>query len=309
MEVVTDTYPRRASPAIPTWGLSPSHSALASESRQSSSATYRSSTVPTYYSPASTSTGPSQLPASRVASPAPIPYRPSPRPNLTRSSILIGIDFGTTYSGVSWAKSSGRNGNIDPQSIHVVTDWPGGEDNSAKVPTRIQYSASGSYQCGYEIPGGADALKWFKLLLMKEEDIPSYLHDSGHINKIDEARTRLTRERKDVVQVIADYLRFLWTNTVASIEQSEESAVVNATPYVVVLTFPALWKSDAIQRMRDAAALAGILDPRRRATVTPTVLHTVEEPEAAALATYADLRENHAAFRVCRMPTFARDRH
>jgi hypothetical protein len=180
----------------------------------------------------------------------------------------------------------------------VVTDWPGGEDNSSKVPTRIQYTGSGEYKCGYEIPNGADALKWFKLLLMKEEDIPQDVRDSGHINKIDEARRRLARERKDVVQVIADYLRFLWDNAIASIEKSEPSAVVNTTPYVVVLTFPALWKPDAVQKMRDAAAQAGIDGPRRRTTVAPTTLYTVEEPEAAALATYADLRENHLAFKV-----------
>jgi hypothetical protein len=178
-----------------------------------------------------------------------------------------------------------------------VTDWPAG-DNRAKVPTRIHYTAGGGNQCGYEIPNGVDPLKWFKLLLMKEEDIPQYLHDSGHIKKIDEARAQLAKERKDVVQVIADYLRFLWNNTIAAIEKSETRAVVDSTPYVVVLTFPALWETDATQKMQDAAKQAGILDPRRRTTVAATTLHTVEEPEAAALATYADLRENHSAFSV-----------
>lgn len=135
---------------------------------------------------------------------------------------------------------------------------------------------------------------------MKKEDIPQYLHDSGHINKINEARARLAKEGKEIVQVIADYLRFLWNNTIAAIEKSETRAVVDSTPYVVVLTFPALWETEATQRMQDAAKQAGILDPRRRTTVAATTLHTVEEPEAAALATYADLRENHAAFSVRR---------
>jgi molecular chaperone DnaK (HSP70) len=99
-----------------------------------------------------------------------------------------------------------------------------------------------------------------------------------------------------VEQVIADYLRFLWNHVTAAIEKSEMQAVVRVTPYVVVLTFPAIWKPDAVEKMKSAAKRAGILEPRGRAG--KTVLHTVEEPEAAALATYADLSEDHPAFTV-----------
>jgi hypothetical protein len=143
-----------------------------------------------------------------------------------------------------------------------------------------------------------DPLKWFKLLLIKEEDIPHNVRDSDHIHVIDEARKRLQKTGKTVVQVIADYLKFLWDNAIATIEKSETNAVVNSTPYVVVLTFPALWKPYAVQKMRDAAQVAGILATRSRTAVTPTVLHTVEEPEAAALAIYGDMRENRSAFGV-----------
>jgi len=34
------------------------------------------------------------------------------------SSVLIGIDFGTTFSGVSWALQSGS-----PGDIHIVSSW------------------------------------------------------------------------------------------------------------------------------------------------------------------------------------------
>jgi hypothetical protein len=241
---------------------------------------------------------PQSPPPPRTSTPR-IPHLPRPpRAAPYRPPFLIGIDFGTTFSGVAWAKGSSRSGNLDPQNIHVVTDWPGGEDNSYKVPTKIRYAANGTYQCGYEVPSRDDPLKWFKLLLIKEEDIPNNLRHSDHIHVIDEARKRLAKTGKTVVQVIADYLRFLWDNAIATIEKSETNAVVNSTPYVVVLTFPALWKPYAVQKMWDAAQQAGILAPRSRMSVTATVLHTVEEPEAAALAIYGDMRENRSAFRV-----------
>ncbi|TID21337.1 actin-like ATPase domain-containing protein [Venturia nashicola] len=311
MEVDTrGTFPGRSPAPVPSWtprseSTDPAQSATLLSSSQSVpllASWVPQSPPPSSRSPASIPPIPRSIPPPPwIASPQiSHAYRSSPRPAgpaHTRPPFLIGIDFGTTFSGVAWAKSSGRSGSIDPQNINVVTDWPAG-DNRAKVPTRIHYTAGGGYQCGYEIPNGADPLKWFKLLLMKNEDIPQYIRDSGHINKFKEALARLEKEGKDVVQVIADYLRFLWNNTIAAIEKSETRAVVDSTPYVVVLTFPALWETEATQRMQDAARQAGILDPRRRTTVAATTLHTVEEPEAAALATYADLRENHAAFSV-----------
>lgn len=98
------------------------------------------------------------------------------------------------------------------------------------------------------------------------------------------------------MEVIADYLRFLWRHTTAAIERAETRATANATRYVVMLTFPAIWKPDAVKKMKDAAELAGIMDERPLAE--GTMLYTVEEPEAAALATYSDLSDTlHPVFK------------
>ncbi|QDS74369.1 hypothetical protein FKW77_004996 [Venturia effusa] len=252
-----------------------------------------------------------RAPSSLNRSPSPLPRSPPPSRSSTprlstyarshpaipyRAPFLIGIDFGTTFSGVAWAKGSSRSGNLDQKSIHVVTDWPGGGNDSYKVPTKIQYGANGSHQCGYEVSARSDSLQWFKLLLIEEEDIPNHLRDSDHIQVIDDVRERLARTGKTVVEVIADYLKFLWNNAIATIKRSETSALVDSTPCVVVLTFPLLWKPYAVQRMRDAAQRAGILAPRSRTSVAPTILHTVEEPEAAALAIYGDRRRDRSAF-------------
>lgn len=210
---------------------------------------------------------------------------------------LVSLTLYCRFSGVAWAKSPDRNGSLDPQRIRVVTDWTG-RQGYAKVPTKILYSAESEPKCGHEIPETSDPLQWFKLLLVREEELPEDMRDSGHIKKVKDARKRLEIEKKSIEDVVADYLRFLWNHTTAAIEASETQAVVRATPYVVVLTFPAIWKPDAVQRMRDAAKKAGILEPRGRAGETE--LYTVEEPEAAALATYADLSEESPAFNVSR---------
>jgi molecular chaperone DnaK (HSP70) len=131
-----------------------------------------------------------------------------------------------------------------------------------------------------------EPLKWFKLLLAKVEDLPRHMTQDGDFDKIEEARFRLNEMGKTVEDVVADYLRFLWTHVLAAIERAKTKPVLNTTTFHVVLTFPAIWKADAMQKMRDAAQKAGILDRRRAG---PTVLDLVPEPEAAALATYADI--------------------
>jgi hypothetical protein len=192
------------------------------------------------------------------------------------------------YSGVAWAHIANPANRLDPRDIYVVTDWNKGKGD-AKVPSQIVYSShdSDDYKCGNEIPPNLEPLRWFKLLLPKETDLPTHIQQSSEFNKIKEARNNLRREGKEVEDVVADYLRFLWNHVKGVIERSKTKLVVDTTPFQVVLTVPAIWKADAIQKMRNAAAKAGIL--ATRATGLETVLYTVPEPEAAALATYADL--------------------
>ncbi|KAF2671144.1 hypothetical protein BT63DRAFT_423384 [Microthyrium microscopicum] len=229
----------------------------------------------------------------------------SPRSRMSMSTIsssnsndacwFIGIDFGTTYSGVAWAWSG------DPDNIRLVQNWPTNvpraRDN-AKAPTKIVYFGNEPGAWGYEVTDGdsADSVEWFKLLLLKDEDIPSDYKASPYLAR---ARRKLDRLRKTPEQVIADYLKKLWGHTISTLKRERGSAAVDGLPFRVVITVPAIWQPYANEKMKKAAKDAGILDRR---ACGPTTLELVPEPEAAALSTLSEYRQIFAlndVFIVC----------
>lgn len=83
--------------------------------------------------------------------------------NLSDRTIVLGLDFGTTFTGVAYADSQ------RPDVINVIQDWPnhlGKQELSGKVPTKLCYEADGSFlwgaQVGPDAPHG-DVLEYFKL--------------------------------------------------------------------------------------------------------------------------------------------------
>lgn len=80
---------------------------------------------------------------------------------MVKPFLVVGIDFGTTYSGFSWAKSTGK------RDIRLVNDWESRQDYDAtkdKVPTCISFHSKGGPRHGY-LASGKKQCKWFKLLL------------------------------------------------------------------------------------------------------------------------------------------------
>lgn len=78
--------------------------------------------------------------------------------------IIVGIDFGTTYSGIAWAETQ------KPDRRLAIREWPisilnrEGE-SSDKVPSKIRYTKDGP-QWGFSIPISApptEINEWFKL--------------------------------------------------------------------------------------------------------------------------------------------------
>jgi hypothetical protein len=163
-----------------------------------------------------------------------------------------------------------------------------------KAPTEIFYNdalipdipapPTPDAKWGYGIPTSSQALKWFKLLLLDNEDMDETVCDSAQIRK---ARELLEASGKTAVQVISDYLYFLWSHTIKNIQQDMGDSAVDGTPFRVVITVPAVWNHKAIARMKRAALKSGILDQR---LCGETILHFVSEPEAAALATFDDMK-------------------
>jgi molecular chaperone DnaK (HSP70) len=84
---------------------------------------------------------------------------------MEQRKIIIGIDFGTTYSGVAWADTSDRS-----LTINAIDKWPVSKDiqdgySSPKVPTKLRYTDDG-IEWGFSITPTApqkEVIEWFKL--------------------------------------------------------------------------------------------------------------------------------------------------
>ncbi|RYP67404.1 hypothetical protein DL770_008631 [Monosporascus sp. CRB-9-2] len=191
--------------------------------------------------------------------------------------IVIGIDFGTTYSGVAWATIA----DFESDQINLITSWPGTGREEGKAPTELFYEDD-QIMWGYEIPADADPVRWFKLLLLKEEDLDPELRLSEFLLR---GRKMLRENDKTATDLIADYLRALWKHVLDTISKSRGESVVDALPFHVVITVPAIWKGYARQGMEEAAKKSGILDRRPAGN---TSLTFAPEPEAAALSTLCE---------------------
>lgn len=79
--------------------------------------------------------------------------------------IVIGVDFGTTFSGVAWAISTSNHSG----DVEVISRWPnitGVKRHSEKVPTKLRRLGNGDLQWGFLVPPAApsnEVLRWFKL--------------------------------------------------------------------------------------------------------------------------------------------------
>ncbi|KAF9777765.1 hypothetical protein IL306_004333 [Fusarium sp. DS 682] len=190
--------------------------------------------------------------------------------------LVIGIDFGTTYSGVAWASQA----DFESQHINLITSWPGSGREEGKAPTELYYEDD-KISWGFEIDSDIDAIKWFKLLLLKEEDLSPELRSSEFLLR---ARKMMRENDKTAIDLISDYLRMIWNHTLETITK-DRGSVVEALQFHVVITVPAIWKDYARQDMTEAARKAGILNRRNAGE---TKLTFAPEPEAAALSTLCE---------------------
>jgi len=141
-------------------------------------------------------------------------------------------------------------------------------------------------QWGYAVPLSADPIKWFKLLLLKDEDLDDEIRTSDYVLR---ARKMLRELDKTPVDAVADYLSALWQHTLDTIHKSRSKSSIAALTFHVVITVPAIWKDYARTAMTEAATKAGILKHR---AAGETTLSFVPEPEAAALVTLWEHRRD-----------------
>ncbi|EGZ71801.1 hypothetical protein NEUTE2DRAFT_110759 [Neurospora tetrasperma FGSC 2509] len=194
--------------------------------------------------------------------------------------IAIGIDFGTTYSGVSWACS------FDPENIQQVKGWPSANmrlQDEVQIPTQINLKAN---TWGYLVSKQSNPIRWFKLLLLDEQDVKQDVRKSSYLT---EARNTLRSHPRysgdGIIDLVAQFLKELWDHSLQDIGKRVD---VDKLPLRVAVTVPAIWPSYARARLKEAARRAGIERPR---LMGKTKLTLVEEPEAAALCTLHERRE------------------
>ncbi|EKD12292.1 Hsp70-like protein [Drepanopeziza brunnea f. sp. 'multigermtubi' MB_m1] len=193
----------------------------------------------------------------------------------SKAQLIVGIDFGTTFSGVAFAFATNTEAKED-----IITEWPGaGSYTKQKIPTVLYYDqyqkvvgwgpdiADALAPTGYPKPG-VQKVEWFKLQLML----------SGN-TYIDPINLPPLPPGKSEIDVAADYLfklrqamRIQLQKTLGEVFNREER---NIRYY---LTVPAIWNDAGKAATRAAAIQAGFLRDENDNRLT-----LITEPEAAAL--------------------------
>ncbi|TFK78163.1 hypothetical protein K466DRAFT_438595, partial [Polyporus arcularius HHB13444] len=200
----------------------------------------------------------------------------------TFRKLVVGIDIGTTYSGVAYAI-------LDPgevPQIHGVTRFPGQENHASdsKIPSILYYRPDGTVYCagaeaaapGMEFVAEDNELsfvEWFKLHLRPER------LDSDEIKRQD---LPPLPAGKTVVDVFADFLAYLFGCAERYIRETHANGdslwTSLADQIEFVLSHPNGWEGLQQGKMRQAAVLGGLVPntPAGHARV-----HFVTEGEAS----------------------------
>jgi hypothetical protein len=200
------------------------------------------------------------------------------------SDLIIGIDFGTTFTGVAFFYSN-TDGDGDAsriaENVNVIKTWPSPSLHYAeKTPTVIAYNTDPPTWGGTVRPRHEPQVRHFKLGLQPNVG-GHYLHPAplntstilGYLD--DENWTHPQLPRKKAVDFAADYLTCVHRYLKDVFLPSQFGSVFLQNQQIsYVITVPAIWKDVAKARTREAALRAGI--PGHKLSFIP-------EPEAAAL--------------------------
>ncbi|KAJ9263167.1 hypothetical protein DTO195F2_3145 [Paecilomyces variotii] len=194
-----------------------------------------------------------------------------------RTSMIVGVDFGTTFSGISTVNSTD-----DVGLVKVMRNWPGLTENYDKVPSTISYDnetlANSPCRWGYQVGGEMKSSTWFKLLLV--QDAATEEHDDPLLRQCAGKGLMRTVAGKQPAEICRDYLRCLYNHVLETLKMECSASVLGLTRLHFVLATPAGWKDHERARIEIAAKLAGFgTRPNDKITL-------VTEPEAAALAAF-----------------------
>ncbi|KAF2228275.1 putative hsp70 family protein [Elsinoe ampelina] len=182
-----------------------------------------------------------------------------------RDRIVVGIDFGTTFSGAAYIYAGSTEINLD--DIRVIMSWLGGNSStSEKLPTIISYSKGPNAVIGKRALSDNDRIQCIKLLLDKDQRLPSFV-DRATLEE------QLKKIGKTPVQVAADYLTEMMEQIQKALLNRYGAKLMATTKTEYVLTVPAMWSDAAKDATMTAAKTAGI----------GAGVQMISEPEAAAI--------------------------
>ncbi|CAG8290055.1 unnamed protein product [Penicillium salamii] len=190
----------------------------------------------------------------------------------TRPRLIIGLDFGTTWSGIAWGLES------CPGDVEVIQSWPGdGNKTTEKVPTLLAYRDS-KLAWGHQVdhPGNRldDTIEGVKLLL-DEKQIYRF-EPASHSKQI------IKKMNKTPVDVVADYLERLVAHLMEVLNRRFSTAL-QTMELRYILTVPAVWSDKA----KDATLRAAHM-----AKIPASALTLLAEPEAAAVYAIQTIQPN-----------------
>ncbi|KAK4108030.1 actin-like ATPase domain-containing protein [Canariomyces notabilis] len=196
-----------------------------------------------------------------------------------RLKIILGVDYGTTFTGVSYVTSDKTS--ID--DIDVIRTWPGDGrpvEGNWKTPTVIAYNSENRGACrnhwGYEVRAGMVSCSRTKLLLDKSAETAEF-DDPSLRDATGSALFHIPRG-KDAQIVCQDFLTEVYRFVVDNLKMRITPAVFDMTPMECYLTVPAIWTDQARIATWEAAKAAGF------GSRSFDAIRIVAEPEAAAVA-------------------------
>ncbi|KAI9836129.1 MAG: hypothetical protein M1838_005137, partial [Thelocarpon superellum] len=225
-------------------------------------------------------------------------------PPVTPDRLIVGIDFGTTYSGVAAVYTS------TPDDVDVIKTWPGGNGiTSDKVPTEIAYDTSSvsssaaasttslasgvstsdstpasegtttsNIKWGFQFKPEEPRLRCIKLFLDRNQKLPHFVSPL-------ETAAQLRKYNRNVMDAVSDYLLQIYKHTMSTLERRYGKSFMSMTKVEFVLTVPAIWTDAAKNATLQAAERAGLGNRHD--------LRLISEPEAAAVYTLKAIQPNH----------------
>ncbi|GFF98153.1 heat shock 70 kDa protein 12A [Aspergillus udagawae] len=163
----------------------------------------------------------------------------------SKHKIIVGVDYGTTFTGASYVSSRGSG----LSDIILISTWPGPSRDTEtvfKAPSRIAYADENSLL--FETASQTGILKLPK--------------------------------GKVAVDVVADYLSEVYQHILKTISKNITEADLRITPLEFWFTVPAIWSDRALDATRTAAQRAGF----GKSSLRPMdQIFLISEPEAAAV--------------------------